>query len=131
MCQLYSTSFCELAASSTKDISFYGVLPGNHYGEEEIRHFKDSFAFNLDIIADKDYGLSKKLSATITPEFFLLDSGYQVLYSGKFDDWATDLSQKKLKPSAHYFKDAIQAFSNGTKIEIDHVDPVGCTIEYD
>ncbi len=131
LCQAYSTRFTELAAVSALDVSYYGVLPGAHYSQEEIEHFKDSFAFDLEIVTDPDYRLSRKLGATVTPEFFLLDTGYQVIYSGKFDDWATDLSQKKLKPTAYYFKDAIEAFSQGKHVAINHVDPIGCTIEYD
>ena len=131
LCQSYSASFVELKNQYGDQISFYGVIPGNYYSKNEIDFFIDSFAFTPDIIADKDFKLTQSIGATVTPEFFLLDSGMQVKYRGKFDDWATDLSRKKLKPTKHYFKNAIEALSIDSPISIQSTTPIGCVIEFE
>jgi thioredoxin-related protein len=131
LCQTYSSEFIDLSNSMADQIECYAVLPGNHYSQEEIRHFQDSFGFSLPIIHDVTYKLTKKFNISVTPEFLLIDSTFKVKYQGKFDDWATDLGQKKLKPTKFYLKDAVTSFINKSPIQTSFIPPVGCTIELD
>ncbi|MFT5512618.1 MAG: thioredoxin-related protein [Bacteroidia bacterium] len=131
LCQAYSTHFVALANNSGSAFTFYGVLPGNLYTSKEVQHFVDSFGFDMPIIADPDYDLTGKYKVSVTPEFLLLDSNASVFYQGKYDDWATDLSQKKIKPIKHYFADAISAFVNKTPLKQSKTQPIGCIIEFD
>ncbi|MFT5723301.1 MAG: thioredoxin-related protein [Bacteroidia bacterium] len=131
LCQTYSSDFIMLSQTFSSQVSFYGVLPSNQYTNAEIQHFVDSFGFDIPIILDETYELTKRFNATVTPEFILIDSSFTVQYQGKFDDWATDLGQKKLKPTAFYFKDALQSFTAGQPVLNRYVEPIGCVIELD
>ncbi len=131
LCQTYSSEFIALNGSYNSEISFYGVIPGNHYNTNEISHFQDSFGFDLPILLDEHFSMTKHYKVKVTPEFLLVDANDKVLYRGKFDDWATDLGQKKIQPSEFYFKNALQAFRDGSPVSPSFVEPVGCIIEID
>lgn len=132
LCQTYSTEFVKLANEwSRKGLKFYAILPGEIYSDEEIRHFQDSFQFDLPVIVDKEYELVKQLGATVTPEFFLLDSTMAIKYQGKYDDWATGLARKKPKPTKFYLAQALEQFYNGQTVTTAKTEPLGCLIEMD
>lgn len=131
LCQVYSSEYIKLAKQYSQELTFYGVLPGGHYLSKEIQHFQDSFEFNLPIIVDDNFELTKKYGVTVTPEFVMIDSIGEILYQGKFDDWATGLGQKKTMPSKFYFNNALQSMAERKTIEPNYVEPVGCFIEMD
>ena len=129
LCQTYSSEYRDLASNYNSNLQFVGVLPGNWYTSEEMNHFIDSFHFDIPIVEDKDFYLTKRFNAIVTPEFVLIDTNLNVQYQGKFDDWATGLAQKKTKPQKFYLINAIDNFLNNQPIIPDYVEPVGCTIE--
>lgn len=131
LCQLYSSEFISTSEQYGNDIHFYGVLPGSYYSNQEVTHFKDSFNFNLPLIKDPNFILTKRYGVTTTPEFVLLDSLGDIKYQGKFDDWATGLSQKKIKPTQFYFSSALENFMSNEPIDPKYTKPIGCIIETD
>lgn len=129
LCQTYSTEIVKLSNATSSNLEFYGIMAGGDYSHQEIKHFVDSFQFEIPILMDKWYDLTKQLRATVTPEFFLVDSLGQTVYSGKFDDWATGLAQKKIKPTQFYLQDAIEAYTLGKSIKVTRTEPIGCVLE--
>ena len=130
LCQTYSTEFSHLADSfATLSMQFYGALPGSDYTDKEITHYQDSFQFDLPILLDPNFVLTKKLSAIVTPQFFIVDSNFTVLYKGKLDNWATGLAQKRQKPTKFYLKDALSALAIGEAIRVKETPAIGCVIE--
>ncbi len=130
LCQNYSTEFVDMAKTyASSDIEFIGVLPGTDYETEEIAHFRDSFQFDLPILLDSTYQYAHALEAQVTPQFYLIDSTSNVLYTGKFNNWATGLAQKRTKPTEFYLEDAINSFLKGEKISIAYTEPIGCVLE--
>lgn len=131
LCQTYSSEFLALDSLYRSHFQFVGVLPGNLYSTDEIDHFVDSFHFDLPIVMDDKYLLTKKYQVSVTPEFILLDTNLKIQYQGKFDDWATGLAQKKVKPTQFYLKNALNQFAASQNVSPNYVEPVGCLIEVD
>ncbi|MBI1307152.1 MAG: redoxin domain-containing protein [Bacteroidetes bacterium] len=124
----YTFNFKELA-NDFPNYAYYAVLPGEHYSKNELRHFADSFHFNIPILLDKKYELTHNLKATITPEFFLLDNSGNIKYQGAFDNWAITLARKRIKPNRFWLKNAVRQFSKDSTIVISKTEAVGCVIE--
>ena len=130
LCQNYSTEFVEMANTFGSDkLEFFGVLPGTDYEAEEIAHFKDSFQFDLPILMDSIYSYTHGLKGQVTPQFYLIDSLSNILYTGKFNNWATGLAQKRTKPTEFYLEDAVKSFLNNREVAVKYTEPIGCVIE--
>jgi peroxiredoxin len=86
-------------------------------------------------VKDKNYGfvygydesqkIGKAYGATNTPQFFVLDKGRTIRYTGALDD-----SQNEAKVTKKYVRDAIDALLKGESVEVSETRPVGCGIQY-
>lgn len=104
-------------------------IPGNLYDKQEIKAFVDSFEIQFPILLDVDAVLTKKLNATITPEYFLLDSSLNIIYQGAIDNKAFDNEYIRQEASIHYAEKAILEYFSNKKISVSKTKAVGCYIE--
>ena len=126
----YTQPYKKLARQFS-NLPFYMVLSGEYYSEKEIENFKKQYALPFEIILDKDFTLAKKMRATHSPHFYLIDENQQVLYNGRLDDWAQDLGVKRQRDKvANYLQDAILAYQNNTQLKTKQTKAVGCVLEY-
>lgn len=116
----------EFAADSIK---FYGVFSKAWFSPKEVRDFAAKYKLNFDMLFDPDNQLARALSATVTPEVFMLNADATVLYAGKIDNWVNELGKKKLEVSEKYLENALLAWRNGQPIKPKHTEPIGCLIE--
>ena len=126
--QKYSNTLRSLFNSYEDEITFFGIVP-NNFMEEEIESFKKDYGIKFDLIKDIDNSFAKTFGARVTPESFLFDSEGIVSYYGAIDDWFYALGRNKLKPTAHYLKDAIADLINNRSVKTPHINAVGCFIE--
>ena len=127
--QLYAKSFTSLM-DRFPEFHFIGVSPGENDDKNMLLAFQENYGFGPEIYRDFNYHFSKKLNASVTPQFFIIDQEMDVLYNGAMDDWAIDLARKKIAPKRHYLLDALEAVSSGKELELEKTEPVGCIIEY-
>ncbi len=127
--QLYAKPFTSLM-NRYPEFLFIGVSPGENDDENVLLTFQDNYGFGPYIYRDVNYNFSKKLNASVTPQFFIIDQEMNVLYNGAMDDWAIDLAKKKIAPKRHYLMDALEAISSGKELGLKKTEPVGCIIEY-
>ena len=87
------------------------------------------YKLDFEMLFDDENQLARVLGATVTPEVFVLNSDSEILYSGKIDNWVSDLGKKKLEVSKYYLENALTAWRDGKAIESNRTEPVGCLIE--
>lgn len=115
---------------SQEKISYYLIFPGIHYSKSYIRKFQKKYQFQLPAFLDENYRVSKAFNATVTPEVFVTDSNYEILYSGKIDNWFENIGVRRKIITEHYLKDAILSGLKGIQPIIRRTEPVGCFINY-
>lgn len=89
----------------------------------------DTASFSGNEFVDKEKKLVKLFHAKVTPEVFVVDSNSQILYSGALDNYSYETGRHRNAANRHYLLDAIHSIQENEKIQMGHVDPVGCFIE--
>jgi len=126
LCKNYLPNLVKLQ-NANSDINFYGVIPGTSYTLKDINALKNEYGINFDLLTDRNMQLSKYLSATTTPEVFLINKMGAITYSGLIDNWASSLGQKRLVITEKYLEKAIKDQLDG-KQTFKKTIPVGCLI---
>jgi peroxiredoxin len=130
LCLDYAYTFRTLAeAYQTRGIRFVGLFPGEYFSELQIKKYCSRFRLEFPMVLDPDYALTRALGANTTPEALLLNERGQLVYQGGIDNWAYEVGQKRLEPTEHYLRDALEAFKSGQKPPVARTKPVGCLIE--
>ena len=129
LCITFSKPFKELS-KEYKDMQFIAVQSGEHYDAMEIQMYATDVKLNLPIYRDYDYEVARFYNATVTPQFYVVDSSGNVLYSGLLDDRMKTLGVYKQHWKEFYLKDALKAISNGESPKINETEPIGCVLEY-
>ena len=129
LCMTLSTPFSKLS-DKYKDIQFLAVYSGMHYEPMEINMFATETKLKPHIFRDYEYEVAHQLGASVTPEFFLVDSNANIIYQGMMDDRILELGSYKQQWDKHYLIDAIDATLEGKKPELAKTTPIGCVLEY-
>ncbi len=129
LCQNYTLTINQLN-KSFPDSKMIAVFPGKIYSKKEITAFFEKYNLKINSIVDKDYHLTKKFNASITPQAFLLSPEGKVLYSGAIDNWAPELGKKRSIITEHYLRDAVRQRIDGEMINISATEAIGCKIQY-
>jgi len=107
-----------------KAISFIGINSNKQESVSEIKsHAKDN---NLDfiILKDTDNKIADKLQASVTPEIFVLDADFNILYHGRIDD-----SRREDQVESHDLKSALDQILSGKEVSLKETKAFGCTIK--
>lgn len=101
----------------------------NKYPDDSFEKMKERAKeknYPFPYLFDESQDVARKYNAQRTPEIFLFDQNWKLVYHGAPDDNYED--EKKVKK--RYFLDAIQSILNNQKPEISETHPVGCTIKW-
>lgn len=130
LCQSYALTIRNLAAEFTsKGIQMVGIVPGTDYTNLEISEFKHKYGLPLVLWKDEKFLFTKKFQATITPEALVLDAKGKVLYQGRIDNWAYELTKKRKVITEHNLADALTSIVNNKPVKVTRTKAVGCFIE--
>ena len=83
--------------------------------------------FNFPYLFDETQTVAKAYGAVCTPDPFLLNSNFEVVYHGRFDD------AHKRPPSestTHEMEDAIKQLLDGRKVVVKQFPSMGCSIKW-
>lgn len=127
--QYYTFTLRKLFETYSSRIFFAGIIPGNYSAADEMIRFRERYLIPFELLLDKDLTLTQKLNAVITPEVFLLNEKWEVIYSGAIDDAAVDLTVKRQVARNHYLEEAIHSFLNQEPVKRSRTKAVGCIIE--
>lgn len=126
--QQSTSALREIRSKFSGKVSVIGVFPGKESRTAFVA-FKKKYQLLFPLLSDKDYKWTKLLSATVTPEVFLLSEENDLLYHGAIDDRAISLSKRKRKADRNYLVDAIDDHLSGKETAINYIKAVGCYIE--
>ena len=123
ICLKYQGSF-----SQYKNDSVVFVFPGM-LSEKSVNSFiaYDSISSN-NVIIDENFGLTKHLSAKITPQVVITNNG-KIVYSGLIDDRFIALGASRPKASVNYIRNALNSLIQNDSVTIANTEAVGCFIE--
>lgn len=130
LCQSYSLTINQLIKKYTaKGIQFIGIVPGKDFSKQQVLHFNRTYKSTLPIWFDLQLKLTQAIGATITPEVFFISNNGKLLYSGRIDNWAYELSKKRKIITEHDLINALEAYIHHKPITTLKTKAVGCFIE--
>jgi peroxiredoxin len=109
---------------TSKGVAFIGVNSNKQEGSEEIKEHAQEHGFVFPILKDKNNTIADKLGASVTPEIFVLNTKFEILYHGRIDD-----SRKEAKVNSNDLRTALDAILTGKPVEIKETKAFGCSIK--
>ena len=127
--QQYTKTINDLHQKFGNDtLSFLAIFPENLTKKEE-SNFRSTYSIRFKSLIDEDLSLVNKLSATITPEVFIVDEDWNILYQGAIDNWYVKLGENRPIITEHYLNDNLKALIHHKQLPYSNTKPVGCLIE--
>lgn len=128
ICQNYTKTLKELQQQFKQDVQLFAIVPGKAYSVADINEFEKKYQTGFKYLIDTKQHLTKYLGAYVTPQAILLNSKFQLMYTGAIDDWAVAPGNKRLYASQHYLADAIKQTLKSTPVVVAKTKAVGCRI---
>ncbi len=108
--------------------AFWLVYPDKSESDTAIRQHLHDYGYKLPALHDPQHSLVKLGQAQVTPEVAVFDTGGQLVYHGRIDNWYQSFGHARSAPTTHELDDAIQAVLSGKKPEVAATSAVGCYI---
>lgn len=124
--EIYNARINQLAADyKAKGVNFVGIQP-NTLSEslEWMKSDSKEAGYQFPVLVDKDFFLSDKLGATVTPEMYLFDADNKLVYHGAIDN---DRSGKNV--TENFLRVALDEKLGGKAIAKNRTKAFGCTIK--
>ena len=99
------------------------------YAEDSIdkmRMYADNLGYNFPYVVDEDQSVAKNFTAQCTPDFFLFDSGQNLVYRGQLDG---SRPGNDVPTNGDSLRSAIQALLNNEDPVSDQLPSMGCNIK--
>jgi hypothetical protein len=91
------------------------------------QHAKE-FGYKVPVIRDSDLQLVKFTGVTIAPEVAVLGPDGKCLYRGRIDNLYADYGKRRVKPTEHNLRDALDAIIAGKPVPQATTKSIGCYI---
>ncbi len=121
----YSGRLNELYADyGPRHVTFIAI---NSNDSEDLADMKKSAAekgFRFPMLKDQGNVVADKLGATVTPEIYLLNPGFEVLYHGRIDD-----SGREARVTSKDLRNALEEMLSGKAVSVPSTKAFGCTIK--
>ena len=130
MCVSYSVYINDIYEKFKNDIDFIILYPSKLTSFDKIKNFEKNINLTFPSVVDSNLIMTNYLDARITPECFLVDTSFKVLYSGLINDWAKDLG-KTGSINNNYLESSIKNILSNKKIDIKKTNAIGCIIQKD
>jgi peroxiredoxin len=109
---------------SKKDIAVIGINSNKQESADEIKDHSNKNGFKFPVLKDINNVVADKFGAGHTPEIFVLNSNYEILYHGRIDD-SRDESEVESKDLAA----ALNEILSGEPVSNPKTKAFGCTIK--
>jgi len=109
---------------ASKGISFIGINSNKQEPVEEIKEHAKEHGFSFPILKDNNNVIADKVSASVTPEIFVLNRNLEVLYHGRIDD-----SRRASDVKSHDLRAALDALLAGKQVAVTETKAFGCSIK--
>jgi peroxiredoxin len=107
-----------------KNIAFIGINSNKQESVEEIaQHSKDN-GFGFPVLKDPNNIIADEFKAQVTPEIFVLNADFQVLYHGRIDD-----SQREGEVESNDLRKALDEILADKSVSTKETKAFGCSIK--
>jgi peroxiredoxin len=107
-----------------KEIAFIGINSNKQESVEEIKKHAKENNLQFPILKDEKNIIADKFEASVTPEVYVLDGNFEVLYHGRIDD-----SRKAENVKSKDLNKALDEILEGKKVSNTNTKAFGCTIK--
>ncbi len=107
-----------------KNVTFVGINSNKQESVEEIKDHSTKHGFEFTVLKDWKNVLADKLQASFTPEIYLLNSDFELLYHGRIDD-----SQRQERMTSRDLRTALDEILDGKTVSVTTTKAFGCTIK--
>ncbi len=109
---------------SDKPITFLGINSNKQEDIGEIKKHAKENGLEFVILKDPNNVIADKFNAKFTPEIFVLNSDFNILYHGRIDD-----SRKESEVESVDLRVALDEILDGKQVSITETKAFGCTIK--
>ncbi len=109
---------------SGKGIAFIGINSNKQESVEEIKEHSRKNEFKFTVLKDRNNVIADKFEATVTPEIFVLNQNYELLYHGRIDN-----SHRIEEVKSQDLRRALDEILAGKGVTVKSTKAVGCTIK--
>ncbi len=109
---------------SPKGIAIIGINSNKQESVEEIRRHAKEHGFAFPILKDWNNVIANRLGASVTPEIFVLNKSFEILYHGRIDD-----SRRQTSVHSNDLRNALDAVLGGKAVPVTETKAFGCTIK--
>jgi len=121
----YNTRMIELNKKfKEKGVTFIGINSNKEENTLSIKKHANEKGLDFLILKDEKNIIANKLNATVTPEAYILNSNFEILYHGRIDD-----SQNEVKVEVKDLANALTQILNGEKVSNQRTKSFGCSIK--
>jgi len=117
----YAPKGVAYVAINSNDLAFHPDDSFEHMKERAKR-----LGFTWPFLRDETQAVAKAYGAQRTPHFFLLDAARKVVYTGRMDDNAHDITHA----TTHELRDAVDALLAGKPIRVPVTEASGCNVKW-
>lgn len=107
-----------------KGIAFLAINSNKQESVEEISTHSQKHGFQFPVLKDPDNVIADKFNAQVTPEIFVLNSNFEILYHGRIDD-----SQRESEIKSRDLRNALDEILAGKPVSKKETKAFGCTIK--
>lgn len=107
-----------------KGISFIGINSNKQETVEEIKNHSKEHDLNFTILKDPDNKIADKFGASVTPEIYVLNKNFEIMYHGRIDD-----SRRETEVRKKDLRLALDEILAGKKISEPETKAFGCSIK--
>lgn len=107
-----------------KGIEFVGINSNKQESVEEIKEHANKNGFKFIILKDEKNIIADKFSASVTPEIYVLNNKFEILYHGRIDD-----SRKIENVKEKDLRNALDEILSGKEVTNKKTKAFGCTIK--
>jgi peroxiredoxin len=107
-----------------KGIVFVGINSNKEESAQEVKAHAKEHNLNFLILKDTGNIVADKFGASVTPETYLLNKDYEILYHGRIDD-----NRRGDEIKTQDLRNALDQYLSGKKIGVTSTKAFGCSIK--
>ena len=107
-----------------KNVSFIAINSNKAETIEDIKQHAEQQGFKFPILKDWKNVIANRLGATVTPEIYVLDPGFEILYHGRIDN-----SRRIKDVTTHDLREALDEILASKAVTVSSTKAFGCTIK--
>ncbi|HTY36671.1 MAG TPA: thioredoxin family protein [Bacteroidota bacterium] len=109
---------------AAKGVTFIGINANKQESAEEVKNHAKEHGFVFPILKDWNNVIADRLGASVTPETYVLNSKFEILYHGRIDD-----SQRENRVSSKDLRAALDEVLGGKPVSLKETKAFGCSIK--